>query len=89
MRFWQEYEEAIQFISGLLAAIWVAWREIALGHSFWRWFPLAFLSFFAVQLLWVLVWFLRRKLTYRRFAAANKANLQSGGDGWPRRGDPS
>lgn len=87
MRFLQKHEDEIQLITGVLAAILTAWHQIELGRTFWHWFPLAFFAFFAVQFLWVVVWFVRRKLTYQQFAAANKANLQSGGDGWPRQND--
>ena len=83
MKFLQEHEDAVQLITGLLAAILTAWHQIGHGRTFWQWFPLAFFAFFAVQIMWVMVWFIRRKLTYQQFAAANKANLHSGGDGWP------
>ena len=80
----QKYEDTIQIITGLLAAVLVGWRHAQQGLSFWQWFPLAFFAFFGVQVLWVMVWFIRRKLTYQQLAAINKADLQCGGDGWPR-----
>ena len=83
----QEHEDIIQLFTALLVAALVAWRHITAGDSWLLWLPLSFLAFLGVLALWVLVWFLRRKFTYQRHAAANKAHLQSGGDGWPRHGD--
>jgi flagellar biosynthesis/type III secretory pathway M-ring protein FliF/YscJ len=80
----QKYEDAIQIITGLMAAVLVGWRHAQQGQTFWQWFPLAFFAFFGVQVLWIMVWFVRRKLTYQQLAAINKADLQAGGDGWPR-----
>lgn len=87
MRFYQQHEDTFQLLSGLLVALLVAWRRVAGGDPWWYWLPLAVLAMVGVQSLWVLVWFLRRKLTYQQHAAANKAHLQSGGDGWPRHQD--
>lgn len=71
--------------TGLLAAVIVGWRHAHLAQqSFWQWFPAAFFAFMGVQVLWIIVWFIRRKVTYQQLAAVNKADLQTGGDGWPR-----
>lgn len=71
-------------LAGLLVAVLVAWRLHHCGCPPLRWLPLAFLAFLGVMLLWVVSWFVRRKLTYPRMARANKADLKAGGDGWPR-----
>lgn len=84
MKFLQRYEDIFQLLSGLGAAVWVGYGRWRLGAAWWQWLPLAFLAWVCVQSLWVMVWFLRRKLTYQRHAAANKADLRAGGDGWPR-----
>jgi hypothetical protein len=84
MKLFQKYEDTLQLLSGLLAATLVGWLHAAQGDPWWYWLPLALLTMIGVQAIWVIVWFLRRKLTYQQHAAANKSDLRSGGNGWPR-----
>ena len=83
MKALRKHEDAIQLLSALLVAALVAWRLHARGWHWGEWLPAAILVFFGVGVVWIIVWFMCRKLTYRKMAARNKADLQAGGDGWP------
>lgn len=83
MRLLVKYEDHLQLLSGIIIAAWVAWILHLRGWPWYNWLPVAFLTMVGVGLVWVLGWFARRKLTYQRRAAAAKADLRRGGDGWP------
>jgi hypothetical protein len=78
-----DLEDSIRLLSAVLLSVWTGW---ALAHRGWPWFqwlPAAILTFAGVTVLWVLVWYVRRKLTYQTVAQRTKADLRAGGDGWP------
>ncbi len=86
MRLLAKYEDELQLLTGLLAAAWVAWALHGRGWPWYNWLPVAFLTLVGVGLLWVLGWFLRRKLTYEKKAAAVRQALRDGEDGWQENG---
>ena len=83
MKFLARHEDAIQFGSALLGAALMALWLHTRGWFWIEWLPAAVLTFFGVGMVWVVVWFARRKGTYEKLAARNRADLQAGGDGWP------
>jgi MFS family permease len=83
MKFLKRYEDEIQLVSALVAAVLMGWWLHGRGWRWFEWLPAAILAVFGVGLVWIIAWFLCRKLTYRQMAARNKAHLQAGGDGWP------
>ena len=62
-----------------LMARWLMQR----GWPLISWLPASILTFLGVGLLWILLWYVRRKSTYQRLAQRTKADLQAGGNGWP------
>jgi len=83
MKALHRHEDALQFGTALLVAGLMAWWLHTRGWQWLEWLPAAILTFFGVGVVWVVVWFVRRKMTYEKLAARNKADLQAGGDGWP------
>jgi len=79
----RQHEDAIQLLSALVVASLTAWGLRARGWHWGEWLPAAILACFGVAVLWIIAWFLCRKLTYRQMAARNRADLRAGGDGWP------
>jgi hypothetical protein len=79
----RKYEDALQLGSALVVASLTGWRLHTRGWHWGEWLPAAMLACFGVGVLWIIVWFMCRKLTYRQMAARSKADLKAGGDGWP------
>ncbi len=83
MKALRRHEDALQLATALLAAALMGWWLHSRGWHWFEWLPAAILAFFGVGIIWIIVWFLCRKSTYQQMAARNKADLQTGGDGWP------
>ncbi len=83
MKALRKHEDVIQLLSALVVAALVARWLHTRGWPWVEWLPAAILACFGVGFVWIIVWFLCRKLTYGKMAARNKADLQAGGDGWP------
>ena len=80
-----DLEDCIRVVTALVAAVCGGWGLAHRGWPWQNWLPAAILIFAGVTVLWILIWYLRRKLTYERLARRTKADLQAGGDGWPDR----
>lgn len=80
----RKLEDLVQLVSSLALAIWVAWSMWRHAYPLVNIIPAAILTFCAGLMVWVFVWFLRRKFTYQQVAKRNRADLAAGGDGWPR-----
>jgi hypothetical protein len=83
MKFLHRHEDAIQFGTAALAAALMALWLHTRGWHWLQWLPAAFLTCFGVGIVWIVVWFARRKMTYEQMAARTRADLHAGGDGWP------
>lgn len=77
-----DLEDSIRLLSALLVAAVAGWVLHRHGWPWYQWLPAVILVFAVVSVLWVLVWYLRRKLTYETVAQRTKASLRAGGDGW-------
>jgi hypothetical protein len=82
MKVFTKAADALQLATAALAAGLTAVHLIRTGQAVWQWLPRSAFAFLGVVVFWILVWFLRRKLTYERTARRNKADLAAGGDGW-------
>ena len=78
-------EEIGRLLVALAAAVLTGWWLSHRGWPLISWLPAALLAPLAVGVVWVMVWYVRRKLTYEAQARRTKADLQAGGDGWPER----
>ena len=76
-------EDIVRLLISLAAAIWTGWALAHRGWPVFSWLPAAILAFLAVGVVWIIVWYVRRKATYQILAARTKADLQAGGNGWP------
>lgn len=86
MRAVRKHEDLIQLIVGFAVAVLVAWRLQGRGWPWYEGLPAGVLTFFGVAIVFMLIWYVRRKLTYEKLAARTRADLQAGGDGWPDKG---
>ena len=66
----RHWRARIRMLLGLVAAVVVGWRLDAGGWPWWAWLPAAILTGMTAFMVVMLSWFLYRKLTYERFAAA-------------------
>jgi membrane protein YdbS with pleckstrin-like domain len=64
----------------LLAAVLLAWHLNTLGWPWWAWLPAAILMALAVYTVFVLSWFLYRKVTYQHFARRAKRRNRAAED---------
>lgn len=78
-----DLEDSIRLVSALAAGVLAGLGLALRGWPWHQWLPAAILTFAIVTVLWVLAWYIRRKLTYQTMAARTKASLRAGGDGWP------
>lgn len=77
-----DLEDSVRLLSAALVAAIAGWVLHGNGWPWYQWLPAAIIVFAAVTVLWVLAWYVRRKLTYQTVAQRTKASLQAGGDGW-------
>lgn len=84
-----DFEELTRHATTLLAAVFTAWLLHTRGWPWYSWVPATLLVAVAVVGLWVIVWYVRRKLSYPRRARATKADLRRGGSGWPGAAPPT
>lgn len=76
-----DFEDCVRLLTALAAACLMSWHLRQAGWPAVSWIPAALLTFIGVAAAWIIVWYLRRKLTYRATARRTKANLRQGGDG--------
>ena len=82
-----DLEDTLRLLTGLIAAAVTGWLLADRGWPLVQVLPAAILAFFAMCVIWALIWYLRRKFTYNRTARRVKADLRQGGDGWPEEHD--
>ena len=70
----------IRSICAILAAALLGWYLSVAGWPWWAWLPATMLLAMSVYMVFVLSWFLYRKLSYRHFARRAKRRHRAAED---------
>lgn len=69
----------IQHITALAAAVAVGWLLVHHGWPLQAWLPAAILAALGTLVLWVVAWFVARKLSYPYLARKRRRELKESG----------
>ncbi len=76
----KKIRSTVRSICSLLGAILIALYLHGIGWPWWAWLPAAILGAMTVYMMFVLGWFLWRKLTYEAFARSRKRRHRASED---------